>query len=200
MPSFDSGVTIRRATNRDAAQLVAIYAPYVEKTAITFEYSVPSVEEFAARIDEISAGYPYLVAEDASGAALGYAYAHAYYGRDAYAWCVELSIYLRQDARGNHLGTRLYGELERCLAAMGVINLYACVTSTDRKGDPYVTPASVLFHQALGFHEIGAFKNCGMKFGRWYDTVWLERDLSSHESGNLSAPIPFPQVAAGVGY
>ncbi len=78
-------MNIRLVNKNDAVVLVAIYAPYVEKTAITFKYDVPSVEEFFGRIEKTLERYPYLVAEE-EGVILGYAYASTYYGREAYNW------------------------------------------------------------------------------------------------------------------
>ena len=90
-------LTIRPAKLSDAPAIQAIYAPYVEKTAITFEYEVPSVQEFENRINKTLETYPYLVAEE-DGQVLGYAYASTYYARTAYDWTTELSIYLHEDA------------------------------------------------------------------------------------------------------
>ena len=104
-------ITIRPANLADAQAIQAIYAPYVEKTAITFEYEVPSVQEFEKRISNTIERYPYLVAEE-DGQVLGYAYASTYYARTAYDWTTELSIYLNEDARGRGLGSQLYGALE----------------------------------------------------------------------------------------
>ncbi len=105
------------ATSADAADIAAIYAPYVRDTAITFEYDAPSAQEMSARIERIGATHPWLIAHDAAGTALGYAYASPYYGRAAYAWCVETSIYVDRSARGRGVGRALYQELERVLAA-----------------------------------------------------------------------------------
>ena len=96
-------ITIRPANLADAQAIQAIYAPYVEKTAITFEYEVPSVQEFEKRISNTIERYPYLVAEE-DGQVLGYAYASTYYARTAYDWTTELSIYLNEDARGRGFG------------------------------------------------------------------------------------------------
>ncbi|MFA8374007.1 MAG: N-acetyltransferase family protein, partial [Akkermansia muciniphila] len=87
---------IRIATRRDAAKLLEIYAPYVEKTAVTFEYEVPAVTEFEKRIDHILGKYPYLVAEWA-GDISGYAYAGVFKARAAYRWAVETTVYVRED-------------------------------------------------------------------------------------------------------
>ena len=102
---------IRPVTLKDAPELVRIYAPYVEKTAITFEYDVPSIKEFEGRIEKILQRFPYLVAEVDSHI-LAYAYASTYYDRSAYDWAVEVSVYVDQDHRGQGLGSRLYKALE----------------------------------------------------------------------------------------
>ncbi len=109
-------IDIRSARIEDAADLVAIYAPYVEKTAITFETEVPTVEAFASRIEKTLEKFPYLVAVE-EGKVVGYAYASTYYARAAYDWTVELSVYIKQEARG--IGTLLYNALEKDLTARG---------------------------------------------------------------------------------
>ena len=86
-------IRIRLATPADAPALLDVYAPYVRQTAITFEYDVPSVEEFTARIEQTLTRYPYLIAE-VDGAVAGYAYASPFHARAAYGWDTELSIYL----------------------------------------------------------------------------------------------------------
>lgn len=85
---------IERVTKEDAGELLGIYAPYVEETAVSFEYEVPSVDEFAERISNISAKYPYIKAVDDDGVILGYAYAGAFKTRAAYDWSVETTIYI----------------------------------------------------------------------------------------------------------
>ena len=119
-------ITIRPANLADAQAIQAIYAPYVEKTAITFEYEVPSVQEFEKRISNTIERYPYLVAEE-DGQVLGYAYASTYYARTAYDWTTELSIYLNEDARGRGLGSQLYGALEEELEKRGFLRFLACI-------------------------------------------------------------------------
>ena len=101
---------IRVATKEDAEALLAIYAPYVEKTAITFEYEVPSIEEFRCRIQETLKKYPYLVAEK-NGKIVGYAYAGAFHARPAYDWAVETSIYVSELQKGEGIGKALYKAL-----------------------------------------------------------------------------------------
>lgn len=104
----------RLATLDDAPALLSIYAPYVEKTAISFEYDVPSLDEFRRRIADISRKYPYLVAEDENGQLLGYAYTHTFIARKAYDHCAESTIYLALDARKHGLGKRFSARLRSC--------------------------------------------------------------------------------------
>ncbi len=118
--------TFRVARPEDAEALLAIYAPYVEETAITFEYEVPSVEAFRARIAHTLATYPYIVAvEDEK--IIGYAYVGRLHERAAYDWSVETSIYVDRCARKHGLGRQLYERLEAILRAMNIISVNACI-------------------------------------------------------------------------
>ena len=101
----------------------------MEKTAITFEYEVPSVEEFRGRIENTLQHYPYLVAEDETGI-LGYAYAGRFQTRAAYDWAVETSIYIRMDQKRRGLGRILYDALEEGLKEQGILNVNACIACT----------------------------------------------------------------------
>ena len=193
---------LRVARPDDAQALVGIYAHYVEKTAISFEWEPPSVEEFAARMRRTLETYPYLVVER-SDRICGYAYAGAFVGRAAYAWSAETTIYLREDERGHGLGARLYQALENVLRAQGVLNLYACIGCTSVE-DEYLTNASQRFHTRYGFREVGTFHDCGRKFGRWYDMMWMEKVIGSH-AVDASRVIAFSELSsktlatAGVG-
>lgn len=109
--AISGNILIRPAYERDTAALARIYAYYVEKTAITFEYTAPDAVEMERRRQEISQHYPYLVAE-LDGQVVGYAYAHAFYGREAYAWSVESSIYVDVNVRKHGIGRTLYEALE----------------------------------------------------------------------------------------
>lgn len=188
---MDSHLRIRPGSPGDAEELLAIYAPYVETTAITFEYEVPSPAEFAERIRRTEERYPYLAAE-ADGRLLGYAYAGAFKDRAAYSWSVETSVYVRRDQRRRGVGKQLYGALERALAAQGVLNLNACIAYPARE-DPYLTRDSVAFHERLGFRTVGRFQTCGCKFRRWYDMVWMEKLIGSHRENPLPVK-PFGQL------
>ena len=170
---------IRSVRIEDAKKLLEIYAPYVRNTAISFEYDVPTVEEFENRIKKITNKYPYLVAE-VEGEILGYAYATEFHPRAAYGWCAEMAIYIKQDQRQCGIGRALYEELEIRLTDMGMLNLYACIGYTENE-DPYLTKDSVKFHEKMGYHLNGHFTKCGYKFGRWYDMVWMEKFIGKHE-------------------
>ena len=135
-----ASVTLRFASPADAEALVAIYAPYIRKTAITYEYEIPSVEEFTRRIETYSAKYPYLVAE-INGIPVGYAYACPLGSRPAFDWSVETAIYIREDCKGLGIGKALYEKLESILKAMGIRTMTAAVASVERE-DPY----AVLIH------------------------------------------------------
>ncbi len=188
-----NNMVIRPATPDDAERLAEIYAPYVTDTAITFEYVAPTVEEFRARIVKTLRKYPYLVAE-ADGQLLGYAYASAFKGRAAYDWAVETSIYLRQGESGRGLGRLLYDALQEKLREMGILNMCACITAP-RGEDPYVTENSIQFHDHLGYRMVGRFVQCGYKFGRWYDMVWMEKHIGPHPE--QVEPVRFGLQAGG---
>lgn len=177
-----ANITLRPAVPEDAAALLQIYAPYVEKTAITFEYTVPSLEEFRDRITNTLEKYPYIVAEDNEGV-LGYAYVSAFHAREAYDWAVETSIYVAENARGKGVGGLLHQALESCLTSLGYLNMYACIAWPPADDDPYLTKNSAEFHAHLGYRLIGIFLSCGCKFERWYDMIWMEKHLGKHESG-----------------
>lgn len=170
---------IRPTCEKDAAALARIYAYYVEKTAITFEYTAPDTTEMERRRQEISQRYPYLVAES-DGKVVGYAYAHAFYGREAYAWSVESSIYVDVNIRKHGIGRKLYEALEKALKSMGILNINACIAVPRDDQDPYVTNGSLDFHQRLGYTLVGHFHNSGYKFDRWYDVVWMEKMIGPH--------------------
>ena len=174
----DKQILIRTAAVEDAPQLLNIYAPYVRDTAVTFEYDVPLQEEFAERIRCTLRRYPYLVAQ-INGEAVGYAYAGAFQKRTAYNWAAETSIYVKQNKRGLGIGKALYRQLEYYLKLQNIVNLNACIASTQTK-DEYLTNASILFHERLGFRLVGEFSRCGYKFHRWYNMVWMEKIIGEH--------------------
>lgn len=172
---------IEKVNVSDAGELLNIYAPYVLETAITFEYEVPSVEEFKGRIINISAKYPYLKAVDDNGTILGYAYAGVFKGRRAYDWSVETTVYVKKDMHKKGVGRLLYEALEEELKKMGVSNMYACIASP-KVEDEYLTMDSPKFHEKMGFTLIGTFHECANKFGRWYNMIWMEKMIGDHKA------------------
>ena len=173
------------ATEADAKELLDIYAPYVRKTAITFEYDVPSVAEFSRRIRNTLQMYPYIVASGDKGI-LGYAYASAFHSRAAYQWAVEATVYLKQDCRGKGLGGKLYLALEELLKCQNIINMNACIAYAPEE-DMNLDHRSVEFHKRLGFTKVAHFTKCGYKFGTWYDMIWMEKMIGTHP--NLPSPV-----------
>lgn len=177
---IETELKIRNAVPEDAKALVEIYAPYVKNTAITFEYEVPSEEEFSKRIRHTLQEYPYLVAE-LDGKIVGYAYAGHLKSRAAYDWSAELSIYVHLGCHGNGIGKALYQELEKRLAAMHITNAYACIAWPETE-DEYLTKDSQQFHEHMGYRLIGTFHQCAYKFGRWYHMIWMEKIIGEHKA------------------
>lgn len=167
-------ISIRNVLPSDAKKLLAIYAPYVKETAITFEYDIPSVREFRQRIKNTIKKYPYLCAEN-NGKILGYAYAGVFKARAAYQYSVELSIYVDSNYHGKGIGRKLYNELEKRLKTQGIKNLYACIAVPSKEEDEYLTFASEQFHSHMGFKKVGTFTDCAKKFDRWYSMIWMEK-------------------------
>lgn len=176
-------MTIRPATVADAPELLRIYLPYILETAITFELDDPGVDDFRHRIEEISAKFPYLVAEevaaDGTSHILGYTYAHTFRERHAYDHCVEMSIYVEKDCRRGGVGTKLYEALEVALKKQGIINLCASITTCDHPS-PYVDDQSIRFHEKFGYTKVAHFHKCGHKFNDWFDMIWMEKFLADH--------------------
>ena len=156
---------IRPATERDAEALLAIYAPFVEHTAVSFETTVPDRDEFAGRIRRCGAGWAWLVAER-DGRCLGYAYGSQHRQRDAYRWSAETSAYIDPSMQRKGIGKALYHALFDALRAKGYCNAFAGMTLPNE--------ASAALHRCVGFEPIGVFRRVGWKFGRWHDVAWLQ--------------------------
>ena len=172
-------ITVGNAELKDAKRLLEIYDYYVKNTAITFEYTTPTIEEFRGRMEKTMQKYPYLVAEK-DGQIAGYAYAGAFVGRAAYDWSCETSIYLDKNARRCGIGKTLYAALEKELKKMGILNMYACIGYPDNE-DEYLTKNSAEFHSHIGCTQVGEFHKCGYKFGRWYNMIWMEKVIGEHK-------------------
>ena len=191
-----TGLEMCFADERDAKELLEIYAPYVLGTAITFEYDVPTPEEFRNRIGRTLLRYPYIKAEK-DGRVVGYAYAGPFKTRAAYDWAVETSIYVRMGCSGQGVGRLLYEKLEQVLELQGIVNLNACITFP-KKVDEYLDSGSVAFHSRMGYEPAAHFHDCGYKFGRWYDMVWMEKHIGCHL--DEQPPVtPFPQIRGEAG-
>ena len=171
-------IIIRKATENDAEALLNIYAYYVANTAVSFEYEVPTLEEFTNRIKTTLPNYPYLVAV-ADGRIAGYIYAGRLGTRAAYAWSAITSIYIDKQFHGMGIGKKLYAELERILKKQNVVNVYARVAEPIEE-DEYLTNNSALFHKAIGYEVSGRWHKCGNKFGRWYNLIEMEKIIGEH--------------------
>lgn len=175
---------IRMATVSDVPRILEIYGPYVENTAISFEYTVPTVQEFTKRFLDITAQFPWLVWEE-KGVILGYAYGSRPFARAAYQWSASASIYLCPEAWGKGIGRQLYAVLEQYLQRQGYRKVYAVITTANED--------SVAFHRAVGYRYTGTMADCGYKFGKWYGTVWMEKDLN-HWDAPPQEPISIHQI------
>ena len=175
MELMNTQLKIREATLDDAARLVEIYAPYITETSVSFEYDVPTVDEFRERIKNIKEKYPYLVCEK-DGVVVGYVYASAYSKREAYDWTAATSIYVDKNYRRMGVGSLLYKHLEEHLKKMGIENLLAGVAYCERE-DPYLTKDSYKFHLREGYEMAGHLKDVGKKFDRYYDLLWMQKKI-----------------------
>jgi len=166
-----TSATIRTAEpDRDAAACVAIYAPYVEQGATSFEEASPGPGEFAERIAATLETYPWLVAE-LGGAAVGYAYACPHRARPAYRWAVEVSVYVAAEARRQGVARALYGELASRLRDQNFHVACAGITLPNE--------ASVALHESVGFEPVGVYRRIGWKDGSWRDVGWWQLELQS---------------------
>lgn len=177
-----STVHFRRATEDDVVSILAIYAPYVTDSAITFEYDVPSEEEFRERIRTISAEYPYFVCES-DGQIIGYAYAHRHMERAAYQWNAEISIYIRQGFTGKGLGKTMCQALIDLLRLQGIRNVFSCVTIPNER--------SAHLHHSMEFSTEGIFQNAGYKCGKWQTIAWFRKNIAPY----TNEPAPFLPIS-----
>ncbi|OBH04200.1 GCN5 family acetyltransferase [Mycobacterium sp. E2699] len=163
-----SGDTVRSAVPEDAVGCLAIYRPYVETTAITFEIEAPPAAEMAAHIAAARATHDWLVLEDGDHI-IGYAYAHAFNPRAAYQWSAETSVYVDDGHHRSGAGRRLYTQLLRRLTERGYRRAFAGITQPNE--------ASNAFHRSFGFREAGLYRRVGWKHNAWHDVAWMQLDL-----------------------
>jgi phosphinothricin acetyltransferase len=160
---------IRQAETADAPALLAIYAPFVLHTAVSFEATPPTVAEFEARIRKALDRWTWLVAV-IDGSCVGYAYGSTHRERDAYRFSVETSVYVDARFHRHGIARDLYQALLADLARRGYCNAYAGVALPN--------DASVALHRHLGFEPIGVFRAVGYKLDRWHDVWWCQRSLA----------------------
>jgi L-amino acid N-acyltransferase YncA len=176
--------SIRLAAARDAEALLAIYAPIVAETTISFELEPPTPEEMQRRIVATLPQYPWLVCES-DGDVLGYAYASKHRERAAYQWSVDVSVYTHTRRRRSGVGRALYTSLFALLRLQGFYNAYAGITLPNQ--------ASVGVHEALGFRPLGVYTSVGYKLGGWHDVGWWQLALREHASAPRQ-PTPFAEL------
>lgn len=181
-------MSIRAANKQDIPRILEIYAPYVENTAISFEYDVPSLETFTQRFLSITARFPWLVWEE-DGVILGYAYGSLPFERAAFGWCAEASVYLCPDACGQGIGRKLYAALEQLLQKQGYKKVYAVITSANA--------GSIAFHKAVGYRHTATMPDCGYKLGSWHGIVWMEKELNAWECPPCK-PLPRGQISEDI--
>lgn len=166
--------TIRPGTEADVASVQAIYAHHVLNGLASFEIEPPDVDEMRRRRQAVvGRGFPYLVAE-LGGEIVGYAYASPYRARPGYRFSCENSIYVRDGRAGRGIGKALLAPLIAGCEAIGMRQMIAVI------GDS-ANAASIGLHEALGFRRVGTFTRVGLKFGRWLDTVLMQRSLNGEE-------------------
>jgi phosphinothricin acetyltransferase len=182
---------IRLATEHDADQIQAIYAPFCrDDSPVSFEFEPPTVDEIRRRIVKTLERFPWLVLEN-QGELMGYAYAGLHRERAAYAWSVDVSIYVREERRRSGVGRALYSSLFHALRLMGYHNAYA--------GTTLPNPGSVGLHQAMGFEMVGVYRGVGYKGGAWHDVAWWELTLRERTS-NPDLPMSLQEIRKLAGW
>ena len=176
--------SIRLATESDAEDVAAIYAPIVERTHVSFETDPPSVGTIRRRIRDTLTHLPWLVCEY-DGRVLGYAYASPYSDRDAYQWTVIVSVYVDDQWRRCGVGRGLYESLFTGLQLQGLCNAIAVIALPNEP--------SVTFHESFGFERIGVYRRIGFKDGTWWDVGHWQRQLQKAD-GRPSSPVPLAKL------
>ncbi len=168
---------VRPATEADIPAITRIYDDAVAHGTASFELEPPDEAEMARRMRGLlDGGFPYLAA-DVDGALAGYAYAGPYRARPAYRYTVEDSVYVAPDAQGRGVGRALLTALVKESEARGYRQMIAVI------GDSAQT-ASIALHAACGFAYAGTLAHVGFKFGRWLDTVLMQRPLGPGSTTN----------------
>ena len=177
---------IRLAKEADAKAVHDIYGAYVPLDYVTFTVENPDIESYRRKIITTLEKYPFLLAEDSAGKALGYVYGSALRPHDAYQWNVEWTIVLAPDApRRSGIATALYREFAAILEKQGYRYIYVVLVDTNE--------ASLEFHKSLGFIEVGHFENAGYKLGAWRGIRWLVKQIGS-AGGEPQTPLGLSEI------
>ncbi len=158
-------MNIRQVRAEDAAQVADVYNHYIKNTHHTFETEPLSADEMERRIAEVTADFPFLVAEE-NGVIHGYAYADHFRLRREFEFTAEVLIYVRNEAKQKGIGTSLYSQLFDLLAETDIHSIVA--------GISFPNDASIRFHEKLGFEKVAHFREVGYKLGRWVDVGYWE--------------------------
>lgn len=177
-------VTIRPATAADAAEMLAIYAPYVSETTISSEYEPPAHAEFVHRIETCSARLPWLICR-IDGVAAGYGYAAPHRTRAGYQWSAETSIYVAPAFHRRGVAAAIYRAIFALLTRQGYYDIFVGINAPNER--------SVHFHTAMGYTISGVYRASMFKFGQWRDVIWMKKSLRPH-TGTPAPTIPFPAL------
>ncbi|HUK61617.1 MAG TPA: GNAT family N-acetyltransferase [Stellaceae bacterium] len=171
-----AGFALRAAAPGDIGAIARIYAHHVLTGLASFEEEPPSENEIAQRFADVTErGLPWLVACDAAGMVVGYAYLAPYRLRSAYRYTLEDSIYITPGAQRRGIGLALLGELIARATALGYRQIVAVIGDSGNI-------ASITLHERLGFRHVGVLPDTGFKFGRWIDSVLMQRALGEGAS------------------
>jgi L-amino acid N-acyltransferase YncA len=176
---------LRNINIEDANSVLDIYSPFIRESSVTFENDIPTAKDFRQRIIDYTKKFPWLIAEEDTGTLVGYAYASTYRERKAYQWVVESSIYIHKDYKRKNIGKILYSKLFSILKLQGIYKVFAVITLPN--------PASISFHESIGFQKFTTYHDIGYKLGKWCDVGWWELVLQSPaiQPKNI---IPFPEL------
>ena len=181
---------LRPSCDEDIPALAAIYAASVATETASWEYEAPSVEEFTRRrADNLAKGFPYLTAE-LDGVIVGYSYASSFRARVGYRFVVEDSVYVAPDMKGHGIGKKLLMALIDECARLGYRQMVAVIGDSANAG-------SIKLHEACGFTQAALFKSIGYKFGRWLDSVQMQRALGEG-SGTWRPQVPIATASSNV--
>lgn len=178
---------IRTATMEDVEGILAIYAPFILKTSISFEEEVPEIDTFWNRMQAIMKNNAWLVCH-IDGLIVGYAYATLHRERPAYRWTREVSVYVAPDFQRRRVALGLYTALVELLRIQGIRNILAGITLPNEK--------SVGFHEQFGFSPVGIYKHVGFKFDQWHDVGWWEMRIGKDDE----SPEPLKALSDIIGH